>query len=146
MFIPVSIGISIVKYHAMNIELIINRSIVYTLATCIIFIPYMFLVSISSYIFNRMNPDAAYIYLIIFTMFAAVIFSPLKKRLQDFVDKVFYRVKYNYRQAVKAFGKAIIAASDPKKVVRLLLSKIHDTIPAKRIAAVSYTHLTLPTN
>ena len=136
MLIPVSFAISIIKYRMMDIELIINRSIVYSMVTGLIITLYLILVGISGYFFHAVSPSTSHPFVILFTIFAAISFTPLRNQVQNFVDKHFYRIKYNYRLAIQAFGKALSSALDADEVVRLLIQKINDVVPVKKMALV----------
>jgi len=132
--VPLSFGFSIVKYQALDIEVVINRSIVYALVTGIIIALYLILVGITGHILHVMSPDPNSFLIIIFTLVAAILFSPIKSRIQNFVDKTFYRVKYNYRLAIKSFSDATLSAHDQIQLTDLILENINKAIPIDRIA------------
>ncbi|UCE05772.1 MAG: hypothetical protein JSW07_19610 [bacterium] len=136
MVVPLSFGFSIVKYQALDIEIVINRSIVYLLVTGIIIALYLILVGIIGHFLHVMSPGPGSFLIIIFTLVAAILFSPIKQRIQNFVDKTFYRVKYNYRLAIKNFSDSIISAHDQIQLTDLILEKINEAIPIDRIALV----------
>jgi signal transduction histidine kinase len=132
--VPLSFGFSIVKYQALDIEVVINRSIVYALVTGIIIALYLILVGITGHFLHVMSPGPSSFLIIIFTLVAAILFSPIKSRIQNFVDKTFYRVKYNYRLAIKDFSNAIFSAHDQIQLTDLILEHINKAIPIDRIA------------
>ena len=136
LIVPVAIGFSIVKYRAMDIEIVINRSLVYTLVTGIIVIFYLGLVGLIGHFIQTLSRQYNHFFTIIFTLTAAILFSPLKQRIQVFVDKIFYRVKYNYRQAIKDFSKAVSTAHEQDTLIKLLIKKIQTAIPVKKIAVL----------
>jgi len=137
MIIPLAISFSIVKYRLFDIEIIINRSIVYLLVTGIIVSIYLLLTGFAGYFLGTMNPSRTYIsFTIICTLIAAILFSPLKQRIQNLVDKTFYRLKYNYRLAVKDFGSAVFSTFDKTELQNLLMEKINEVFPVERIALV----------
>ncbi len=136
LIVPVAIGFSIVKYHAMDIEIVINRSLVYTLVTGIIIIFYLGLVGLIGHFIQTLSRQYNHFLTIIFTLIAAIMFSPLKQHVQTFVDKTFYRVKYNFRLAIKDFSKAVTSAHDQDTLIKLLLNKILAAIPIKKIAVL----------
>jgi len=134
---PLSFGFSIVKYQALNIEIVINRSIVYVLVTGIIAFVYLILVGLAGHFLHSISPNSSSFLIIAFTLTAAIFFSPLKQRMQNFVDKSFYRVKYNYRLAIKDFGNAVASAHDQLHLTDLILEKINAAIPVDRIAIMT---------
>ena len=134
MVVPLSFGFSIVKYRALDIEIVINRSIVYVLVTAVIALVYLVLVGLVGHFLHSISPTSSSFLIILFTLIAAILFSPLKQRIQNFVDKTFYRVKYNYRLAMKDFVNAIASAHDQIQLADLILEKINSAIPVSKIA------------
>ena len=60
----------------------------------------------------------------------------MKQHVQTFVDKTFYRIKYNYRLAIKDFSNAVTSAHDKDTLIKLLIKKIENAIPLKKIAVL----------
>ncbi|UCE04824.1 MAG: PDZ domain-containing protein [bacterium] len=134
LMIPLAIAFSIVKYQVLDIEVIINRGIVYALFTGVIISLYLVLVALAGHFFHSINPKTSHVIVIIFTLIAAVLFSPIRQRLQVFVDKTFYRVKYNYRLAINDFGKALVSSYNRIELIDLIIKKINAVIPVHKIA------------
>ncbi|MFC1502397.1 ATP-binding protein, partial [bacterium] len=139
MIIPVSFAFSIVKYRAMNIEIIINRSIVYTIITGIVVGVYLIVTGLVGHIFQVVSQRTEHFLLIGFTLLAAVLFSPLRNKIQAFVDKTFYRVKYNYQMAIRSFSESLTTARTVQQVANILLNKIHSVIPVKKMGLIQRT-------
>jgi len=133
MVVPLAFGFSIVKYQALDIEIVINRSIVYVIVTGIIVSLYLAFIGFIGHFIQAISPKTSSFFTIIFTLFAAAFFAPIKNRIQTFVDKTFYRVKYNYRLAIKDFGDAITSAHDKNQVSQLIIRKINNSIPIEKI-------------
>jgi signal transduction histidine kinase len=132
--VPLAFGFSIVKYQALDIEVVINRSIVYAVVTGIIVATYLVLVGMMGYFLHSLSPRTSNFLIIIFTLVASIAFSPLKQRIQTFVDKTFYRVKYNYRLAMKDFSETIRSVHDQNQLINLMIEKINNAIPIKKLA------------
>ena len=56
------------------------------------------------------------------------------QQVQVLVDKTFYRIKYNYRMAIKNFGRSLSTANSQEELIRLFFEKLNKAIPAKKIA------------
>ena len=134
MMIPLAVAFSIVKYQAMDIDIVINRSIVYVLVTGVIVTLYLTLVGLAGYVLQTVSATTSSVLAIICTLIAAALFSPIRRRIQTLVDKTFYRVKYTYQLAIKDFSKALTSARDETEVTDLLLAKIDAAIPVEKIA------------
>jgi len=133
LLVPLSVAFSIVRYKALDIEIIINRSIVYTIVTGLIVIFYLLLAGLASHYLNIISPREGHLLTILYTLFAALIFAPLKQRIQFFVDKTFYRIKFNYRLAVQALSQKLMTVHDPESAMRLILDAMDDVIPMQCI-------------
>lgn len=134
---PLTVGFSIVRYQVFDIEVLINRSIVYTILTGIIIGLYLLLVGLTGRtLFVGLSQDSGTYLIILFTLFAAIVFSPMKKRVQTFVDKTFYRIKYDYRLAIQEFGRSLVNANNEDEVLSSLIDTIDFAIPMKKIAVV----------
>ncbi|MBN2103231.1 PDZ domain-containing protein [bacterium] len=129
MLVPLSVAFSIVRYRAMDIEIIINRSIVYTIVTGLIVILYLLVAGLASHYLHIISPGASHLLTILYTLFAALIFSPLKQRIQFFVDKTFYRIKFNYHLAIQALSQKLMTAHDRESALNLILDAMDEVIP-----------------
>lgn len=134
--IPIACAISIIKYQLFDIDFIINRGIVYSITTGFIIILYLSIVVGISHILYTKSPQMSNLIAIVFTVVIAILFSPLKNRVQTFVDKTFYRVRYNYQLAIQNFSKVLTLAQNPKKLPSLLIQHINSAIPCERIALI----------
>lgn len=139
MIVPLAFGFSIAKYQALDIEVIINRSIVYVLVTGILIVFYLIIVGLAGHFLYVLSARPGSYFTIIFTLAAVLLFSPLKTRIQKFVDKTFYRVKYNYRLAIKDFSNVVTSAHDPVQLTNLILKKIDAVIPIDKIAIMMWS-------
>ena len=137
---PLAFAFAIVKYHAFNIEVIINRSLVYGLLTGLIVGLYLLLVGLAGDFLLGMSPRANNFVAILCTLLAAVLFNPAKQKIQNYVDKTFYRIKYNYRLATKEFSLSLVTANAQIEVLDLLIKKIHATVPVDKIAILLHSN------
>jgi signal transduction histidine kinase len=133
LLIPVAIAFSIVKYHALDIEVIIQRSIVYSVVTAVIAAMYLVLAGLAGYELGAVSRRSGNLLMILFTLAAAALFSPIRRRVQHFVDKHFYKIKYNYRSAIKEFSKALTSVGGREELIDLLMDKINAAIPVNRV-------------
>jgi len=134
MIIPLAFGFSIVKYKAMDIDVIINRSIVYVIITGIIIIVYLLVAGIAGHYLQAAGTETSQIMTIVFTLIAVALFSPLKQRLQRFIDRTFYRIKYNYKLAVIKLNKALSSVSNQEQWNDLLINNVCTAIPVEKAA------------
>ena len=95
--IPVSSGIAILRYRLYDIDLLINLTLVYGLATAVLLALYLALVFGGQHLVSSFfGPNNALV-LVISTLLVAALFQPLRLRVQRLVDRRFYRRKYDAR-------------------------------------------------
>ncbi len=136
LIIPLACAISIVKYQLFDIDIIINRGIVYSIITGIIIVLYSIVVVGISHILYISSPQTSNLLAIVFTVVIAILFAPLKKKVQVFVDKTFYRVRYNYQLTMQDFSKILTLARNSDELPSLLINHINSAIPCEKIALI----------
>ncbi len=124
LLIPIGFAISIVKYKALNIEVIISKSIVYTILTGSIVFLYLLITFIVGLITQSVRPTTNNLFTILFTLSIAIILIPLRDKLKILVDKTFYRTKHNYQVMREDFSKMLAHACNPDALIDLTLQKI----------------------
>jgi signal transduction histidine kinase len=132
LLIPVSFAFSILKYQAMNIDIVIKRSLVYSLLTGFILGIYLLVVGLLGNLLHELTGYEGSLFPILATLAAAVLFTPAKNRIRLFVDKTFYRVRYDYRQAIRKFNSEVNDAYTQEKLLGLLLGRIDSLLAVKR--------------
>lgn len=147
--IPITFTIAIVKYHLLDIDYILNRSLVYGIVFAIMIGLY---VSIILLLVNSFRlTDNIYISTVSIIIIA-VLFMPVKQKVQNFVDTKFFRVKYNFRKAVNNVYNALKEFNDIKSLADYLISEIYNLIPVEKIGVFEindsreYVRLIAPKN
>jgi len=103
--IPVVFAIAIIRYKLMNIEIVINRSLVYSLLTIFIICLYFIFIQISQRLFTKFFLVHETVFSAVGIFLAALALQPAQRKIQEFVDKAFFRQRYDYRQTVLGFGE-----------------------------------------
>jgi nitrogen-specific signal transduction histidine kinase len=103
--IPVTFFVAIVKYRLMNINLVIKRSLVYSILTVFTVGVYLIFIEIAQRLFAGLLADRKLVITGTGVFLAALAFQPAQRRIQSFVDKAFFRQSYDYRQTVMAFNE-----------------------------------------
>ncbi len=128
--IPITFSIAIVKYHLMNINLLIRRSSVYVLILSAIVITYIILTWIITRFVVDLNPAVPAVLTAIATV---VLLQPLKNIIQKFVDKKFFKVEYDFREEQRKFLDDIKSSVDIQSLSDKIVSQVDSLIPVDNI-------------
>lgn len=105
--VPVNFAISILRHHILDIDVIFNRSVVYTLILFVIAAIYALAIGTLAFFVTTMTVQLSIVLSAVIAVGIAIIFEPLRKKIQHFVDKTFFRVRYDYREATVALGEKL---------------------------------------
>ena len=131
--IPISLGYSIFKYRILDTEFIIKKSLVFSLVTFLVVGVYLFIVFIADNLlgsFMNGNRQIATIAVIIFVTFT---FDFVNKRSREFVDKQFFRERYNYRKSLLDFTNEIQYLRNIKQIIEIFAKTVKGTMNINRV-------------
>ena len=135
--VPVAVGIAILRYRLYDIDLIINRTLVYSSLTAMLALVYFGGVAATQAIFRALTgqeqqPQLA---IVVSTLVIAALFNPLRRRVQAFVDRRFYRRKYDAAKTLEAFSTKLrdetnleALNSDLVRVIRETMQPAHASL------------------
>jgi len=128
--IPFTFSIAIIKYHLMDINLIVRRSVVYTIILSAIIITYVGISSAITLFVSDINPA----FPSVLTALAVVaLLQPVKAGIQKFVDRKFFRVEYDYREEQRKFLDDIKNIYYIQTLAELIVSRTDKLIPVEKI-------------
>jgi hypothetical protein len=101
-----AVGVAILRYRLYDIDIIINRALVYSLLTGILALVYFGGVTATQALFRTLTSEEQLPQLIVVasTLVIAALFNPLRRRIQGFIDRRFYRSQYDARNTLNAFS------------------------------------------
>ncbi len=135
-FIPLSFVIGVLKYKLLDIELIFSKSIVYITLTILITGIYFIIVYFLSLFFSSLSVYYLPVNSFIAAILIALLFNPLRIKTQNIVDKYFYRVKYDFKLAVRKFNESLIECDTLEQLGNKILKGINEFIPVKKSAVI----------
>ena len=109
----VAIGIAVLRYRLYDIDRIINRTLVYGALTAILAGVYVAGVAASQgFVRALTGQEQSQLAIVAFTLVIAALFSPLRRRIQSFIDRRFYRRRYDARKTLEAFSAKLRDETD----------------------------------
>jgi len=110
--IPIAVGIAILKYRLYDINIIINRTIVYGLLTVTLVALYFGGIVVLQRLFVVLAGQRSTLAVVASTLLIAALFTPLRRRIQAFIDRRFYRSKNDAGKTLEAFTAKLRAETD----------------------------------
>ena len=133
-FLPLTFGYAIFRYRLMDVDLIFKRGMAYTIAAASITAAYFAAVGVISELFHKNFPSAGPVGLIIAIAVTALLFDPFKNWVQDYLDKFFYKKRYDYRKTLIEFGRDLNSETDLDKMLSSIIDRIAHTLLVDRLA------------
>ena len=130
--IPLSFVIGVLKYKLFDIEFIFSKSIVYGTITIVLTGLFFFTIYALTTVFSNAIGEMQPVYSLISAVFIAIIFNPLRIKVQGFVDKYFYRVRYDFRKAINKVNRNLADCNTSKELGEKLLREINEIIPTRK--------------
>ncbi len=133
---PISIGIAIVRYRLYDIDILINRTLVYGALSATLALIYFGGVATTQAIFRALTgqQEQPQLAIVISTLLIAALFNPLRRRIQRFIDRRFYRRKYDARKTLEAFSAKLRDETDLDALSDDLVGVVKETMQPSRIS------------
>jgi hypothetical protein len=110
--LPVTVGIAILRYHLYNIDLIINRTLVYGPLTAVLAGLYFGSIVVLQLLFRALTGEESQLVVVASTLVIAALFNLSRRRIQGFIDRSFYRRKYDAAKTLEAFSAKLRDETD----------------------------------
>lgn len=104
-FVTIGIGVAILRHRLWDIDFFIRKTLVYGVLTVLLGLIYFGLVTVLQNLLAGISNQQSPLAIVISTLAIAALFNPLRTRLQAFLDRRFYRSKYNAEQALNSFAQ-----------------------------------------
>ena len=133
---PIAVGIAISRYRLYEIDALINRTLVYGVLTALLVLVYFGGVAIAQAIFRALTgqeqqPQLA---IVVSTLVIAALFNPLRRRIQGFIDRRFYRRKYDAAKTLEAFSAKLRDETDLDALNAELVGVVRETMQPAHVS------------
>jgi hypothetical protein len=133
--LPVFTGIAIVKHHLYDIDLLINRTLVYGLLTTMLVAVYVGGIVLSQRVFVGLigQEELPQLAIVASTLMIAALFAPLRRRIQAIIDRRFYRRKYDAAKMLSAFNARLRDETDLGTLSDDLVGVVKETMQPEHV-------------
>jgi hypothetical protein len=126
--LPVAIGIAVLRYRLFDIDLVINRTLVYGVSTATLAAFYFGGVVVLQTAFRYLTGQGSQLAVVGSTLAIAALFNPLRRRVQDFIDRRFYRRKYDAAKTLEIFSTRLRDETDLDALSNDLVAVARETL------------------
>jgi hypothetical protein len=132
--LPVAAGIAIFRYRLYDIDVIVNRALVYGTLTATLVAVYVGSVITLQYVLQALTGGESQVAIVASTLLIAALFNGLRRRIQGFIDRRFYRRKYDARKTIEGFSARLREETDLDHLGRDLVSVVRNTMQPEHVS------------
>ncbi len=131
--LPVSFAIAILRYRLFDINVIIRKTLVYTLLSALLALVYFGSVVLLQTIFDSVAQERSPFIIVVSTLLIAALFAPLRQRVQAFIDRRFFRQKYDAQQILAQFAQTARDEVEMDVLQVELLRVVQETLQPEKV-------------
>ncbi len=132
--LPAAVGIAILRYRLYNIDLIINRTLVYGSLTAVLAVLYFGSIVVLQLLFRALTGEGSQLVVVASTLTIAALFNPLRHSIQGFIDRSFYRRKYDAVKTLGGFSAKLRDETDLDALSDDLLGVVRETMQPAHVS------------
>src|SRR5829696_1917927 len=126
--VPIAIGVAILRYRLYEIDILINRTLVYGILTATLIALYFGGIVVLQRVFVFLTGQQSTLAVVASTLLIAALFTPLRRRIQSFIDRRFYRRKYDARKTLETFSAQLRDETDLDALSDDLVGVVRETM------------------
>jgi hypothetical protein len=134
MLVPLSIGVAVLRSHLFDIDVVINRTLVYGSLTTVLVALYFGGIVLLQRLFVALTSEQSTLAVVASTLLIAALFNPLRRRIQSFIDRRFYRSKYDAAKTLEAFSTRLRDETDLEALNDDLVGVVRETMQPAHVS------------
>ena len=132
--VPIAIGFAVLRYRLYDIDVVINRTLVYGSLTISLVLVYVGSVVSLQYVFRAVSGGESQLAIVASTLVIATLFNPLRRRIQNLIDRRFYRRKYDARKTLETFAGKLRDETDLQALNGELVRVVRETMQPEHVS------------
>jgi hypothetical protein len=133
-FPPITLGSAILRHKLYDIDIIIRRTLVYAILTGILALIYFGGIVLAQQVFRLVTGQTSDLAIVISTLLIAALFTPMRRRVQDVIDRRLYRRKYDAEKTLQRFNATLRDEVNLDELKQALTGVVDDTMQPARLA------------
>ena len=132
--VPLTFASAIVRYRLRDVEVIVKRGLAYAAFLAASVALYVAMLKLTGFVFANDSDEHTWIIALLATIVVVLLAQPVKEAVQNALDRVFYRDRYDYRRALVAFARDLNSDLDVVRLSQRLVTRIVETLVVDRMA------------
>ena len=132
--LPTAIGIAVLRYRLYEIDILINRTLVYGSLTATLVGVYVVSIIVLQGLVRALTGQESQLAIVASTLAVAALFNPLRRRIQSFIDRRFYRSKYDARKTLESFSAKLRDETDLEALNSELVGVVKETMQPAHVS------------
>lgn len=137
LLVPVMFGYAIIRYRLMDIDFIVKRSLIYGMVTATVAAMYLLIIyGIGTLLAAIVGSEDSRTTNLVALIVIAFAFDPIKRRMQDWIDRFFYQERYNYQKALLEFTQELPRLTRMNQILESIVHRIASTMHIEKVAVI----------
>jgi hypothetical protein len=134
LLVPLTLGIAILRRRLFDVDVLINRTLVYGLLTATLAVLYVVAVVALQTLIHALSGQESQLAVVASTLVIAALFNPIRHRIQTFIDRRFYRRKYDAARTLEAYARRLREETDLEQLGATLTSVVEKTVQPEHVS------------
>ncbi|MHB8749908.1 MAG: PP2C family protein-serine/threonine phosphatase, partial [Aggregatilineales bacterium] len=134
LFIPLAVANAIFRYRLYDIDILIRRTLIYSTLTAVLAVLYFAGIVLTQSLFRALTGQTSDLAIVVSTLGIAALFTPLRQRIQNGIDRRLYRRKYDAERTLSAFSATLRSEVDLDRLTTALVAVVQETMQPAQVS------------